>query len=74
MKIDSDKIIIANWFDRDDLQALVGAKINQETYNQFKSWIDDSNLCNEVSNIVYEYWIEWLHQKGGYYERKSLRD
>lgn len=55
----SDKIVIPNWFDRATLEDLVDEKISQKNYEKFREWLKDTDLADEVSELVREYFGMW---------------
>jgi len=63
MMLDTNKIIVINWFDRETLGTVVDEEISQEEYNEFKKWLDDSIMADEGSEMIREYYGAWQREK-----------
>jgi len=57
----SDQIIVCNWFDADTLEELVGLKISDGEYQEFRDWLKDTDMADECSMMVREFWNEFKH-------------
>jgi hypothetical protein len=58
----AERIVIPNWFDRDILMDLTGDSISERKFREFVWYMQDSNIPDEVSEMVRELWCEF---KGG---------
>jgi len=47
--------IIVNWFDKNHLEELINKSLTSKDFDTIRRSIDDSNLPDEVSNLVREY-------------------
>ena len=52
----SDTIIVCNWFERDDLEGVIGKKISESRYQEFREWLLDSSMQDECSEMVREFY------------------
>lgn len=59
MLIDVNTTIIPNWFDREELNTLVGENVPAYEYAAFKKFIDDSDMPNTVSEMVRTAYCDW---------------
>jgi len=75
--INTDNTIVINWFDQRSLSEVVGEEISKKEFEEFKEWLEDSELASDGSDLIREYYYEWkgsrkssqkqsfLHKKAG---------
>jgi len=67
--IDTDKIIVPNWFDKATLEDVVGESITDEMYEDFRSYIQYADIGENVSDEIRQNWMVW--KKENYKEKPS---
>ena len=63
MNFKGKKWLVPNWYDKEDLASLTGEKITKKSFEEFCSWLDDSGISDEVSELVGQYWREYEKEK-----------
>lgn len=53
--LDTKENIVVNWFSKDHLEALINKSLTSKDFDTIRRSIDDSNLPDELSNLVREY-------------------
>lgn len=61
--IDTNEILVPNWFNKKELSELVESKISNTRYKEFKKWIGNSSVPSEISAIIYDCWKEFKEEK-----------
>lgn len=64
MMLDTDEIIIINWFDKEDLEGVIGKTISQEEYDQFRIWLKHSSMYDEGSEMIREFYGVYVADHG----------
>lgn len=65
MMLDTDKIIVINWFDKEDLEGVLDKKISQEEYDQFRVWLGKTGMYDEGSVMIREYYGNYVDDHEG---------
>ena len=55
----SNKIIVCNWFDKPTLEDLTGDKFTKKQFDDFREWLDDSDLPDECSELVRQFYHQY---------------
>lgn len=55
MKLDTDKTIVPNWFDKEHIEDMIGRKISDKKYNTIKENINNSDIPDTISQIIKDY-------------------
>jgi len=53
--LDTKENIVVNWFNKIHLEELINKSLTSKDFDTIRRSIDDSNLPDEVSNLVREY-------------------
>ena len=63
MNLDTDKVIIPNWYEKEVLEMVVDTSITRKKFNEFKEWVDGTSLPDEITNMVTDLWYEFERRK-----------
>ena len=63
MQIDTNEIIVPNWFDKEDLESVLDREMTQERYNDFKRWIENSSIDDQLSDWIRECWYHYCKEQ-----------
>jgi len=56
MNINTDVTLVPNWFDREDLEDVIGSEVTDGEFKQFKTFIEKSDMPNEISWMIKDMW------------------
>lgn len=60
----SDYILIGNWYDKKDLENVLGEELTDEKYNEIvKEWNDNGNH-NEINEVIRTWYDNWFEDEG----------
>ena len=53
--LDTEKVYVANWFNKEHFELFLNRKLTDKEFIDIKSDLDESFLCDEVSELVRDY-------------------
>lgn len=59
MILDTEKDIVPNWFQKEDLEDLTNLEISDKEFLEFKEFVEDSNLADSISEDIRQLWLDF---------------
>lgn len=59
MLIDPDKVIVPNWFEKEEVEDMTGEKMSEKAFKNFHEWVRRSHIDDEISNMIQTAFYEW---------------
>lgn len=61
--IDTEKIVVPNWFSRKDMEEIVEEEIKLKDFKEFRSWLADSEYPSTISEEMRIMWRDFVQEK-----------
>ena len=62
MIIDTDKVIVPNWFELNDIESLMHTTLTNEQYQSLYLWVKDLDWDDEISQEMREIYRDWKEE------------
>jgi hypothetical protein len=61
MLIDTDKVVVLNWYDKETLEVILDEALSEEKYQAFRKFVaEDSGLGEATHDILMDEWDSFL--------------
>ncbi len=59
MLIDTEKVIVPNWFNKIQIEDSIDEKLTSKQFQEFKNYLLNSEISNDVSDLIFNYYQEF---------------